>query len=137
MFKTISLCLRYWVYLCIDLVYFTTWVQDRGNTSVTRTTQVRYGRHNCARVKNFDFDNNTSENIFSYTYINHIANEILQGEEKFHSKNYLLEMPYSYAKMRLKSAPQKLNLIMAKAILKCYTLDCCCKYPCTFPHSYA
>ena len=57
----------------------------------------------------------------------------LQGEKQFHSKNYLLEMPRSHAKMRLKSAPQKLNFIMAKAISKIYTLDC----PCTFPHSYA
>ena len=88
-------------------------------------------------MKNFDFDNNTSENIFSHTYINYIVNERLQGEEKFHSKNYLLEMPYSHAKMRLKSAPQKLNFVMERAISKSYTLDCCCKYPFTFPHGYA
>ena len=30
--------------------------------------------------------------------------------------NYLLEIPRSHAKMRLKSTPQKLNLSMAKAI---------------------
>ena len=30
--------------------------------------------------------------------------------------NYLLKMPRSHAKMRLKSAPQKLNSLMAKAI---------------------
>ena len=30
--------------------------------------------------------------------------------------NYLLEMPRSHAKMRLKSARQKLNILMAKAI---------------------
>ena len=63
--------------------------------------------------------------------------ERLQGEEQFHSKNYLLEMPRSHAKMRLKSAPQKLNFLMAKAISKSFTLDCSCKCPCTFPHSYA
>ena len=89
------------------------------------------------RVKNFDFDNDTSENIFSHHYISYMANERLQGEEQFHSKNYLLEMPRSHAKMRLKSAPQKLNFLMAKAISKSYTLDCSCKCPCTFPHSYA
>ena len=65
-----------------------------------------------------------------------MADERLQGEEPFHSKNYLLEMPCSHAKMRLKSAPQKLNFVMAKAISKGYTLDCSCKCPCTFPHSY-
>ena len=40
-----------------------------------------------------------------------MANERLQGAEQFH----------------LKSAPQKLNFIMAKAISKIYTLDCSCK----------
>ena len=65
-----------------------------------------------------------------------MANERLQGEEQFHSKNYLLEIPRYHAKMHFKSAPQKLNFVMAKAILKSYTLDCSCKCPCTFPHSY-
>ena len=41
-----------------------------------------------------------------------MASEILQGEEQFHSKNYLLEMSRSHAKMRLKSAPQKLNFLI-------------------------
>ena len=33
------------------------------------------------RMKNSDFDNDTSENIFSHPYISYIANERLQGEE--------------------------------------------------------
>ena len=33
-------------------------------------------------------------------------------------KNYLLERPRSHAKMHLKSALQKLNFVMAKAISK-------------------
>ena len=61
------------------------------------------------RMKNFDFDNDTSENIFSHPYISYIKNERLQGEKEFHSKNYLLEMPCSHA-----STPQKLNFVMAK-----------------------
>ena len=69
-------------------------------------------------MKNFDFDNDTSENIFSHPYISYMANERLQGEEQFNSKNYLLEMPHSHAKMHLKIAPQKLNFVMAKAISK-------------------
>ena len=89
------------------------------------------------RVKNFDFDNDTSENIFSYPEISYMASERLQREELFHSQNYLLEMPRSHAKIRLKSAPQNLNFVMAKAISKSYTLDCSCKCPCTFPHNYA
>ena len=52
-----------------------------------------------------------------------MTSEGLQGEEQFHSKNYLLEMPSSHAKIRLKSAPQKLNFLMAKDISKSYTLD--------------
>ena len=66
-----------------------------------------------------------------------MTNERLQGKEQFHSKNYLLKMLRSHAKMHLKNVPQKLNFVMAKAISKSYTLDCSCKCPCTFPHSYA
>ena len=88
-------------------------------------------------MKIFDFDNDTSKNIFSHPYIYYMASERLQGEEQFHTKNYLLEMSRFHAKMRLKSAPQKLNFLMAKAISKSCTLDCSCKCSCTFPHSYA
>ena len=45
-----------------------------------------------------------------------MANERLQGEEQFHSKNYLLEMHLSHAKMCLKSPPQTLNFVIAKAM---------------------
>ena len=40
-------------------------------------------------------------------------------------------------RMRLKSAPQKLNFLIAKSIQKSYTLNCSHKCPCTFTHSYA
>ena len=53
-----------------------------------------------------------------------MARERLQGEEQLHSKTYLLKMPRSHAKMRLKSAPQKLNFLMAKDVSKSYTLAC-------------
>ena len=105
-------------------------LQHKCNTSATRTTRVR---HDCytnntsaTRVKNFDFDNYTSKNIFSHPYIYYIPSERLQGDKQLHSKNYLLEMPRSNAKMRLKSAPQKPNFLMAKDISKSYTLDCSC-----------
>ena len=62
-----------------------------------------------ARVKTFDFDNETNKNIFSHSYIYYMASERLQEEEQFHSKNYLLDMPRSLAKMCLKSAPEKRN----------------------------
>ena len=90
-------------------------------------------RHKCytndtsgTRVENFDFDNDTSKNIFSHPYIYHMASKRSQGEENFHSKNNLLEMPRSHAKMRLKSAPQRLNFLMTKDVSKRYSLDCSC-----------
>ena len=61
-----------------------------------------------------------SKNIFSDPYINNMAIERLQGEEEFPSKNYLLVMPRSHAKMLLKSAPQKLNFLMATDISESY-----------------
>ena len=109
-----------------DIVYFRTRVPD---TSDTNTTRVRHEW----KILNLI----TNENIFSQSHISYMTNERLQGEEQFHSKNYLLEMPCSHAKMRLKRAPQKLNFAMAEAISKSYTLDCSCKCPWTFPHSYA
>ena len=97
------------------------------DASATRTTWV----------KNFDFDNDRNENIFSHPGISYMANEKLPEEGQFHSKKYLLEMPCSHVKLRLKSAPQKMNFLMAKAILKIAILDCSYKYPCTVPHGYA
>ena len=126
-----------------SLFYNTTIRHDRHecNTSSTGATRVRHecytNSESAARVKNFDFDNDTSENIFSHPYINFMGNERLQGEEQYHFGKKLLEMLCSHTKMRLKSAPQKMNFVIAKVISKCYTLDCSCKCPCTFPHSYA
>ena len=66
-------------------------------------------RHKCDTSENFDFDNDMSKNIFSHLYIYYMASERLQEEEQFYSKNYHLKMSCFHAKMRLKSAPQKLN----------------------------
>ena len=89
----------------------------------TSTTRVLHEPHECdtsatqttrsaTRVKKFDFDNDTSKNIFSHPYIYYMASERLQGEEQFHTKNYLLEMSCFHAKMHLKSAPQRLNFLV-------------------------
>ena len=100
---------------------------DTSDTSATRVRHECYTNDtNATRVKNFDFDSDTSKNIFLQPYIYYMANERLQREEQFHSKNYLLEMPCFHVKMRLKSAPQKLDLLMTKAISKSCTLDCSC-----------
>ena len=119
-------------------------MQQEGNTSETGATQVQ---HKCytndtsatqmTQIKNFDFDNEMSKNIFSHPYIYYMASERLQGEEQFHTKNYLLEMSRFHAKMHLKSAPQKLNFLMAKAISKSCTLDCSCKCSCSKAPSFS
>ena len=131
----------------------TTRVRHEYDMNYTSGTQVRHEqhstksaaqvRHKCykndtseTRVKNFDFDNDTIENIISQPYISYVANKRLQREEQFYTKNYLLEMPHSHVKMYLKNAPQKLNFAIAKAISKGYTLDSSCKCPCIFPHNY-
>ena len=79
-------------------------VRHESNTSDTSATRVLHKRHECnkcatrtTQVKHFDFDNDTCVNIFSHPYISYMANESLQGK-----KNYLLEMPRSHGKMRLK-----------------------------------
>ena len=71
-------------------------------------------RHECytndtsaTRVKNFDFDNDTGKNIFSHFYIYYMARERLQGEEQFHTKNYLLEMSRFHAKKAFKKCTTK------------------------------
>ena len=79
-------------------------------------------------MKSFDFDNDKSEKMFSYPHISYMTNERLQGEEQFHFKNYPSEMPRSYANTCLKSAPQKLNFVMAQSRSKIFTPDCSCKW---------
>ena len=64
--------------------------------------------------------------MFPHPSICYMASERFQGQEQIHSKNYLLEMPLSHAKIRLTNAPQKLDFLMAKDISKSYTLDCNC-----------
>ena len=88
-----------------DLVYFTTRMPDTSNTSVTEVQHECYTNDTSAtRVNKFNFDNETI--IFSHPYISYMANKRLQGEEQFHSKNYLLDIDCSHFKMHLKSAPQ-------------------------------
>ena len=65
---------------------------NKSDMNATLTTRVR---HECytndtsaTRVKNFDFDNDTSKNIFSHPYTYYMASERLQEGEQFHYKNY-------------------------------------------------
>ena len=81
------------------------------------------------RLKNFHFDNGTSENIFTTLLA------IWQMTD--YNKNYFLEMPRSHAKMRSKSAPQKLNFVIAKVVSKNFIHKISYKCPCTFKNSHA
>ena len=83
-------------------------MRHKCDTSATRKT----------RVEKIDFDNGTGKNTFSQPYIYYMARERLQEEEQFHTKNYLLEMSCFHAKMRLKSAPQKLIFFYGKSYIK-------------------
>ena len=128
------------LYVTLDLVYFTIWVPDTSDTSATRATPARQEwdkndrsatrvwdkRHGCDICRKFNKD--TTENVFLHHYISYMTNERLQEEERFHSKNYVLEILCSYAKMSSTSALQKLNFWMAKAISKSYIQHCSCKY---------
>ena len=109
--------LRYAAYVWSSLIY---------NTSDTNETRVK---------KKFDFDKCANENVFAPLYILYDKWKITE-KKQLHPSNYLFEMPRFHAKMRLKSAPQKLKFLMAEAISKTYTLDSC-KCPCTFPHRCA
>ena len=116
-------------------------VQHKCNKDATQMTRVQHqcytNNTSATQVKNIDFDNDTGKNIFSQLYIYYMASKRLLGEKQFYYNNYLLEMSRFHPKMHLKSAPQKLNFLMAKAISKRCTLHYSCKYPCTFPHRYA
>ena len=93
-------------------------MQHDCNTSTTQVQHECYTNDTSAtRVKKFDFADGTSKNISSHPYIYYMTSERLQGEEHFLLKSCLLEMPCFYAKMRLKSAPQKLNVLMAQKVV--------------------
>ena len=67
-------------------------MRQKCNTSATRTTQVRHKWKILILIT-------TRVKTFSHPCIYYMAIERLQGEEKFHTKNYLLEMSRVHAKM--------------------------------------
>ena len=80
---------------------------------------MRYERQECdtnktsgTRVRNFDFYNDSSENIFSHPYISYIANESLQGEEQFHSNAWF---PWQNA---FEKCTTKIELYRGKSYIK-------------------
>ena len=121
---------RHEQYECDTSATRVSYEQHERGMSVTRTKLVQHKWKIFVLIK-------ARVKAYFHPYISYMANERFQRDEQFYSKNYLLEMPRSHAKLRLKSAPQKLKLVMAKAISKGYTLDCSCKCPDTFPQIYA
>ena len=125
-------------------------MQHECDTSDTSVTRGRQEQHECytndtgaTRVQHewkILLLIKTQVKTFSHPYIFYMVSERLQGEEQFHTMNYILEMSLFHAKICLKSAPKKLNFLIkaiSKVISKSCTLDCSCKCPCTLPHSYA
>ena len=96
------------------------------DTSATRTTRVQHEWKILilitTRVK---------------TYFHTPIFTIWQVKDYKQSNNLILRTKFWKCPVRLKSAPQKLNFLMAKAISKSYRQDCSCKRSCTFLHSYA
>ena len=74
-------------------------------------------------MKNFDFDNDKSKNIFQHPYSYYVTSERLQGEEQFHSKNYLLEMPRFHAKVTSKMRTLKQPIYFLKTVEFCPTFN--------------
>ena len=56
--------------------------------------------------------------MFLHPYISYIANEKLQGEEQFHSKNYLLEMPCPHVENVFEKGTIKIELCNGKRYIK-------------------
>ena len=85
----------YYVKFRSRLIYSTS-ARHEWDTSDTSATQVRHKRYtnntSATWVKIFDFDSDTSKNIFLHPYIYYMASERLWEEGQFHSKNYHLEM---------------------------------------------
>ena len=65
-----------------------------------------------------------------------MATERLQGEE-----NFILRLPLGNGLFPCQNAFEKstpkTELCNGKSYIKKNTIDCSCKCPCTFPHSYA
>ena len=116
------------------------------NTSNTIATRVRKEQHGCdtsaTRVLHQRHECDTNEILILITtrvktYFHIPIFSMWQVKDYKERNNFILSTTFgtalSNATMRLKSAPQKLNFVMVKAKTKSYTLDCSCKFPCTFP----
>ena len=69
-----------------DLVQFTTGAPDTSDTTATRVLQEQHERDTSEK---FLILITTGVKTFSYSHINYMASERLQGEEQFHSKYFI------------------------------------------------
>ena len=118
-------------------------------TSSTRPTQVRHEQHDCNTSVTWvrhKCDTSAAQVRQEWkilvvittrvkTYCHTPIFTIWQVKDYKQSNNFILRTKFWKCPVRLKSTPQKLNFLMAKAISKSYTLHCSCICPFTFPHS--
>ena len=91
-------------------IFYNTSARHESDTSHTSATTVLRKWNKCNTSKKFDFDKDTSENIFPHSYVSYIAMKNCKERSNFILKNYLLEKPRSHTKMHLESKPQSLDL---------------------------
>ena len=73
-----------------------TQVQHKCDISDTSATQVLHEQTKATRVKNFDFDNDTSEKMFSHPYISYMKNDYKERNNFIRRTSfwkYLFPMP--------------------------------------------
>ena len=87
------------------------------DTNYTSATRVRHERYECdTSVTRVLLKRHECDTIA--TQINHMTKERFQGEEQFYSKNYLLEMSRSHAKMHIQKCATKTELCNGKSYIK-------------------
>ena len=106
-------------------------VRDECYTNDTSVTWVLHKRHEC----------DTSEKLLILitarikTYFHIHIFTIWQEKDYKERNNFILSTTFRNASFPCQN--EKLEFLMVRAISKSYTLDCSCKFPCAFPHSYA
>ena len=129
---------------------------DTSGTSATRAARMWHERHECnssetgvrtsaTRVLHKRHECNTSRKILILittrvkTYFYFPIFIIWQVKDYKERNNFILSAAFGNASFPCQNAFEncatKTELCTVKAIKKTYTLDCSCKFPCTFPHN--
>ena len=144
----------------MDLVYFTTRVLDTSDTNATRTTRVLHEwdssdtnakrRHECytnhtSAIRTTRVRHEWKFLILITTrlkiYFHNPIVAIQQMKDYKERNNFILRTTFWKCLVPMPKCVWKVhpitNFVMAKATSKSYILDCSCKCPCTFSHSYS